>query len=66
MAGIEERMERVHLLTDRIKEKRDELIQVAIRDTGFTHRECSIEVDVNLKNLQGFDESEEISLRGTR
>jgi succinate-semialdehyde dehydrogenase/glutarate-semialdehyde dehydrogenase len=55
MAGIEERMERVHLLTDRIKERRDELISVAVRDTGFTHRECSIEVDVNLKNLQGFD-----------
>ena len=55
MVGIEERMERVHLLTDRIKEKRDELISVAVRDTGFTHRECSIEVDVNLKNLQGFD-----------
>jgi betaine-aldehyde dehydrogenase len=55
MAGIEERMERVHLLTDRIKEKRDELISIAVRDTGFTHRECSIEVDVNLKNLQGFD-----------
>ena len=56
MAGIEERMERVRLLTDRIEEKRDELILIAIRDTGFTYRECSIEVDVNLKNLQGFDE----------
>ena len=56
MAGIEERMERVRLLTDRIEEKRDELILIAIRDTGFTYRECSIEVDVNLRNLQGFDE----------
>ena len=55
LTGIEERLERVHRLMARIKEKRDELIQVAIRDTGFTHRECSIEVDVNLKNLQGFD-----------
>ena len=55
MAGIEERMERVRLLTDRIEEKRDELILIAIRDTGFTYRECSIEVDVNLRNLQGFD-----------
>ena len=55
MAGIEERMERVHLLTERIKERRDELISVAVQDTGFTHLECSIEVDVNLKNLQGFD-----------
>jgi succinate-semialdehyde dehydrogenase/glutarate-semialdehyde dehydrogenase len=38
-----------------MKEKRDELIAIAIRDTGFTYRECSIEVEVNLKNLQGFD-----------
>ena len=56
MAGIEERVERVHRLIAKIKEKRDELILIAIRDTGFTYRECSIEVDVNLKNLQGFDE----------
>jgi succinate-semialdehyde dehydrogenase/glutarate-semialdehyde dehydrogenase len=39
-----------------MKEKRGELIGIAVRDTGFTHRECSIEVEVNLKNLQGFDE----------
>ena len=56
MAAIEERMEKVHRLMARIKEKRDELISVAVQYTGFTHRECSIEVDVNLKNLQGFDE----------
>ncbi len=55
MAGIEERLERVHRLIAKVKEKRDELISIAVRDTGFTHRECSIEVDVNLKNLQGFD-----------
>jgi succinate-semialdehyde dehydrogenase/glutarate-semialdehyde dehydrogenase len=56
MAEIEERLERVHRLIAKIREKRDELISIAVRDTGFTHRECSIEVDVNLKNLQGFDE----------
>jgi betaine-aldehyde dehydrogenase len=56
MAGIEERLERVHRLIAKIEEKRDALISVAVRDTGFTHRECSIEVDVNLKNLHGFDE----------
>jgi succinate-semialdehyde dehydrogenase/glutarate-semialdehyde dehydrogenase len=55
MAGIEERLERVHRLIAKVKEKRDELISIAVRYTGFTHRECSIEVDVNLKNLQGFD-----------
>jgi len=56
MESIEERLERVHRLRAKIEEKRDELILTAIRDNGFTHRECSIEVDVNLKNLQGFDE----------
>jgi betaine-aldehyde dehydrogenase len=56
MTGIEDRLERVHRLRAKIKEKRDELILIAIRDTGFTHRECSIEVDVNLRNLQGFDQ----------
>ncbi|MCG6945379.1 MAG: aldehyde dehydrogenase family protein, partial [Deltaproteobacteria bacterium] len=55
MTRIEDRLERVHRLIAKIKEKRDELISIAVRDTGFTHRECSIEVDVNLKNLQGFD-----------
>jgi succinate-semialdehyde dehydrogenase/glutarate-semialdehyde dehydrogenase len=54
MLGIEERLEQVHRLIAKIKEKREELILIAVRDTGFTHRECSIEVDVNLKNLQGF------------
>ncbi|MGD8255218.1 MAG: aldehyde dehydrogenase family protein [Syntrophobacterales bacterium] len=56
MTGVEERLERVHRLIAKIKEKRDELISIAVRDTGFTHRECSIEVDVNLKNLRGFDQ----------
>lgn len=56
MVGIEKRLERVHRLRAKIKEKRDELIKIAIRDTGFTYRECSIEVEVNLKNLQDFDE----------
>jgi betaine-aldehyde dehydrogenase len=56
MTGIEQRLERVHRLTSKIREKRDELIAVAIRDNGFTHRECTIEVEVNLRNLQGFDE----------
>jgi len=56
MVGIEERRERVHRLRAEIKKKRDELISIAVRDTGFTYRECSIEVDINLKNLKSFDE----------
>ena len=54
MTGIEERLERVQRLRAKMEEKRDELILIAIRDTGFTYRECSIEVDVSLKNLKGF------------
>ncbi|MEJ2363511.1 MAG: aldehyde dehydrogenase family protein [Deltaproteobacteria bacterium] len=56
MTGMEQRLERVHRLIAKIQEKRDELISFAIRDNGFTRRECTIEVEVNLKNLQGFDE----------
>ena len=41
MESIEERLERVHRVRAKIKEKRDELILIAIRDTGFTHREFS-------------------------
>jgi len=55
MTGIEQRLERVHRLRAKIEEKRNELILIAIRDTGFTLRECSIEVDVNLRNLRGFE-----------
>lgn len=56
MVGVEERLERVHRLIAKVEKNRDELISVAIRDTGFTHRECNMEVDVILRRLQGFDE----------
>jgi acyl-CoA reductase-like NAD-dependent aldehyde dehydrogenase len=56
MAGLEERLDRVYRLTAAIEAKRDELVSVAVRDTGFTHRECAMEVDVILTRLQGFDE----------
>ena len=42
MAGIEERLERVQRLRAKIKEKRDELILIAIRDSqskGFFHED---------------------------
>lgn len=35
---------------------RDQLIKTAVKDAGFTLRECRIEVDMNLDNLRGFDE----------
>jgi succinate-semialdehyde dehydrogenase/glutarate-semialdehyde dehydrogenase len=56
MAAIEERLEQVHRLLRSIEENRDRLISVAVRENGFTYRECTIEVDVNLKNLQDFDQ----------
>ncbi len=56
MAELEERLDRVHRLIANIERRRDDLIFVAVRDTGFTHRECRMEVDVILNRLRGFDE----------
>lgn len=56
MTDIEERLQCVRRLVRHIEAKRDQLISVAIGDTGFTHRECSMEVDVILNRLQGFDQ----------
>lgn len=56
MKTIEKRIEKVHLLVEAISGHRDQLIETAVRDAGFTVRECRIEVDMNLDNLRGFDE----------
>jgi len=56
MEKIEERLEKVHQLIEAISGHRDQLIETAVRDAGFTLRECRIEVDMNLDNLRGFDE----------
>ncbi|MCK4236878.1 MAG: aldehyde dehydrogenase family protein, partial [Candidatus Krumholzibacteria bacterium] len=56
MEGIEERLEKVHQLITTIKENREDMVATAVRDTGFTYRECDMEVDVVLTRLQGFDE----------
>lgn len=56
MQEMEERLARVHLLIEAIKANKDKMVAIAVRDTGFTHRECSMEVDVILTRLQGFDE----------
>jgi acyl-CoA reductase-like NAD-dependent aldehyde dehydrogenase len=56
MELIEKRLEKVHQLIKAISTNRDRLIETAVRDTGFTVRECRIEVDMNLDNLKGFDE----------
>ena len=56
MRAIEERLEQVHQLIKAISNNRDQLVEIAVRDAGFTLRECRIEVDMNLDNLRGFDE----------
>jgi succinate-semialdehyde dehydrogenase/glutarate-semialdehyde dehydrogenase len=56
MEKIEKRLEKVHQLIKSISANRDQLIETAVKDAGFTLRECRIEVDMNLDNLRGFDE----------
>jgi betaine-aldehyde dehydrogenase len=56
MKRIEKRLEKVHQLIKAISANRDRLIETAVKDAGFTIRECRIEVDMNLDNLRGFDE----------
>jgi succinate-semialdehyde dehydrogenase/glutarate-semialdehyde dehydrogenase len=55
MRKIEKRLEKVHQLITAISANRDRLIETAVKDAGFTVRECRIEVDMNLDNLRSFD-----------
>jgi succinate-semialdehyde dehydrogenase/glutarate-semialdehyde dehydrogenase len=56
MPKLEERLEQVHRLITEMRAKREELVSIAVRDTGFTHRECVMEVEIILKRLQAFDQ----------
>lgn len=56
MQEIEERLAKVHLLIEAIRANKDKLVSTAVRDTGFTFRECSMELDVILTRLEGFDQ----------
>ena len=56
MERIEDRLEQVHQLIAAIKTNRDKIVDTAVRDTGFTRRECNMEVDIILTRIQGFDE----------
>jgi len=55
MEEFESRLDKVHALTTAIRANRDNLVDVAVRDTGFTYRECNIEVDGILSDLQDFE-----------
>ena len=56
MKRIEKKLDKVHQLIKAVSANRDQLIETAVKDAGFTIRECRIEVDMNLDNLRGFDE----------
>jgi betaine-aldehyde dehydrogenase len=56
MQEIEERLAKVHLLIEAIRANKDTLVSTAVRDTGFTFKECSMELDVILTRLEGFDQ----------
>ena len=56
MEELKERFTRVQLLMEAIRANKDEMVYTAVRDTGFTFRECAMEVDVILTRLAGFKE----------
>ena len=55
MKTLEQRFEQVHQLASAIKINRYLMVAIAVRDTGFTRKECNGEIDINLANLQSFD-----------
>jgi len=54
MQAFESRLEKVHALITAIRANRDHLVKAAVKDTGFTFRECNVEVDGILSDLEGF------------
>lgn len=55
METFESRFEKISALASALRTNRDDLVSVAVKDTGFTYRECNIEVDGILSDLQGFE-----------
>ncbi len=55
METFEIRLGKVNELTTALRTNRDNLVDIAVKDTGFTYRECNIEVDGILSDLQGFE-----------
>jgi betaine-aldehyde dehydrogenase len=54
MQSFESRLQKLHALITAIRANRDHLVNVAVKDTGFTFRECNVEVDGILSDLEGF------------
>lgn len=55
MEAFESRFEKVQALTTALQANRDSLVEIAVKDTGFTYRECNMEVDGILKDLEEFE-----------
>jgi len=55
MEAFESRLEKVQALTTALQANRDSLVEIAVKDTGFTYRECNMEVDGILKDLKEFE-----------
>ncbi len=51
---IEDRLQLILSLVDRISDRRDELIELAVRDVGFTYKDTSREVDLIIQRLRNF------------
>ena len=51
---MEERLQLILSLVDQISDKRDELIEIAVRDIGFTYKDTSHEVDLVIRCLKNF------------
>ncbi len=50
----EDRLQLILSLADRISDKRDELIEIVVRDVGFTYKDTSYEVDLIIQRLRNF------------
>ncbi|MFC1812746.1 aldehyde dehydrogenase family protein [Thermodesulfobacteriota bacterium] len=55
MEAFDSRLEKIDALITAIRENRDRLVEVAVQDTGFTCRECNMEVDGILRDLKDFE-----------
>lgn len=51
---LEDRLELILALADKMVEKRDELIEAAINDIGFTYKDMSIEFELTVDRLRNF------------
>ncbi|RLI79767.1 hypothetical protein DRP05_02705 [Archaeoglobales archaeon] len=51
---LEDRLELVLALADKMVEKRDELIEAAINDIGFTFKDISVEFELTVDRLRNF------------